>query len=122
METNFRFLPVEITDFIKQRKTLDEETLLLLYRELEAMSRLLSMEIFFSEERKSLRRLALHQRVNYLQTPTIIHGLLPSVELSLELSGYSREIGYLKDLQKPRTTKVEINQTEIDLILSELEV
>ena len=115
MNTNFHFIPTEIIDLIKQRQTLDDETLQLLYRELEAMSRLLSLEVFYNgEKRKHLRQLILHQRVNYLQTPEAIYGLLPPMELSLELSGYYREVDYLKGLKD--------NQTEIDLILSELEV
>ena len=114
METNFHFLSKEITDLIKQRNILDDETLLSLYRELETMSRLLSIEIFYNKERrKHLRQLALHQRVNYLQTPEAIYGLLPHVETSLELSGYHREVEYQRGLKS--------NQGQSALILSELE-
>lgn len=109
-DPNFKYVDKSITDLVHNRNILDNETILALYRELECLSRLLCIEIFHSSSREEeIKHLALHQCVNYLQTPESQYGLLPPVEVSMKLSCYMKPAGPL------------FSQAELDGLMEELD-
>lgn len=79
-----------ITDKAKQaienRAILTDDALLEVWRELNAMIRLLEIEVFLSNRSAEFEKLASHATINYLQTPIHQHGYIPPLELTLQLA------------------------------------
>lgn len=84
------FLPDELVQLVKNRQQLPDDLLISLYRELDAVARLLNIEVWQRSE--AVKRLAVAVKINYLQTPISKFGLFPPVELSLKLSCYTADL------------------------------
>lgn len=73
---------------IENRAFLTDEALLEVWRELDAVCRLLTIEVFLCNRTEKFKRLASHATINYLQTPKFQSGYIPPLELTLRLACY----------------------------------
>ena len=98
------FLTDKAKTTIENMSTISDEDLIYIYRELDAVSRLLWGEVYCSQ--RNISKVALACGVNYSQTPVSQYGYIPPAEISMHLSCV-----LVEEFEKADRAKLRINNT-----------
>jgi hypothetical protein len=80
------FLTNKAKQWIENRAVLSDEDLINIHRELDAVTRLLNGELYWSGRGQPVGKVALAASINYGQTPIQTYGYIPPAEISIKLS------------------------------------